>query len=222
MSPGRGSQRGGAGRAWHRAGAFVAFVFFCALFARPCLGETLEKYAVPSIGGHVTDPGERLTPDEKKEIEALFGAIQSDTKVDVAAFIAQVARNDVATAGRTAYAQWGIGRDWETGILLTLSQDGQGCRLIVPGEGSPISPARVADIETAVAQVAQRGQMARALRVAAEQIGSVLRARAKTPLARPYGKRDVARSIPYWAGALVVAVLATILSLRRSWKWQRT
>jgi uncharacterized membrane protein YgcG len=199
----------------------VALVAFAMAHAPPALGETLDRYAAPPIAGHVTDPGGRLSADEKKEIEELLGAIQTDSKVDVAAFIAQVARKDVATAGRTAYAQWGIGRDWESGVLLTLSEDGQGCRLIVAGDASPISPARVAEIETAVGQVAQKGQFVRALRVAAEQIGRVLRTRAKTPLVRPRGERDVPRSLPYGAGALLVAAIAATLSLRRSLKWQR-
>jgi len=203
----------------HRMGSYVALAVWgaCSL---PASAETLEHYVAPHIGGHVTDPSGKLAGAEKDEIESLFGGIQGDTKVDVAAFIAPVSRSEIEAAGRRAFEQWGIGRAWESGVLLTISSDGQGCRLIVPSVGSPLAPSAISDIETAASQPARGGHFAEALRLAGDRMGKLLRARAKIPIVRPVGSRDLARSAEYGVGAFLVAVAAAIFSVRRRPAWR--
>jgi len=182
---------------------------------RPARAESASEPVPPPIGGHVTDPDRKLTREEKRDLEALFGALQTDTKVDIAAWVAPVARADADAVGRRAYEAWHIGRDWKTGALLVLSESGETARLIVPADDPPLSPVQAAQLETALLPLIHQARFAPALRLAAERIGGVLRPLAKTPRPPPPGRRDLRMAARHGAAAMVLIALAIVLDFRR-------
>lgn len=174
--------------------------------------------AVPHIEGHVTDPTHKLSRQEKRSIEELLGSIQSDSKIDVAAFIADVPPDQLEKAGRAAFRTWGIGRAWENGVLIVISTDARGVEIIVAPERPALQEPDIKTVTREILPALESRGFAAALQVGAERIGEVVRPRAKIPVARPPGIRRPSMSLRYAVGVftvLVVAVTATLLRRRK-------
>jgi uncharacterized membrane protein YgcG len=193
-------------------------LWICAL---PALAATPEQYALPTIGGHVTDPTHLLSTVDRDSLEHQLGDIQRETQVDVAAFLAPVSAEMLPTIGREAYRQWNIGRDWENGVLVVLSSKAAECRVILADDGAPLRPVVVAQIEANASRTAHEGNFRSALQAAGERIAAELREREKRPLARAPGHKARTASLGYASGALLVVVFAIYASWQKRTLWPR-
>jgi uncharacterized membrane protein YgcG len=180
-----------------------------------------ETYVAPPLQGHVTDPNDKISRSERRQLEESLEEIQKDTAVDVAVFLAPVGGERLEMVGRVAYAQWGIGRDWESGVLVAISQDGQDCRLILPNRDPTISAVEVTEIEKGLLELSRTGQFAQGLRWASTRIGQIERAHPRIPQARPAGTRDLGRAARFGVGAFLVILGAALVSFRRKREWER-
>src|SRR5262245_60204310 len=88
----------------------------------------------PPMQGHVTDPPGKLSPQEKATLEDLLGSIQAETRVEVAAFIANVPAAQLDDVGKAAFARWGIGRKRDSGVLIAVCADASAARVILDPE----------------------------------------------------------------------------------------
>ena len=169
---------------------------------------TVVASSVPSIEGHVTDPGKSLSASEKEGLEETLGAIQNDLKEDVAAYVADVPAGDLARTGREAFDVWHIGRDWENGVLITVRPDGSAMEIVQALERPALKDAEARSIaELAIAGGGHRA-VAGEIREAAAQVESKLRVGAKQPTVRPWGSRDGKAALWYAVCAALVALVA--------------
>ncbi len=165
---------------------------------------------VPAIEGHVTDPTHKLNGSEKDDLEKLLGSLQTETKVDVAVFVAEVPSADLDDVARAAYDQWGIGRAWENGMLLVVASDGSGAFVAQDPKRPPVLAGN--DLRTLTQQVGStipaRG-FAQGLRDALDFVGTILRPKSKIPVVRPsgVGNHEIGRRYTGWTGLVVLVAL---------------
>jgi len=90
------------------------------------LSRWAAAFNLPPCGGHVTDTGNLLTAQTKKDIDAKLDKLAHDTLVDAPGWVVDVpAGEDLETLGRLAYGQWKIGDAWDGGVLMVFPTSGR-------------------------------------------------------------------------------------------------
>jgi len=90
---------------------------------------------VPSCGGHVTDTGHMLGERTYHDIDTKLDKLAHETLVDSAMWLADGPRDTLETLGHEAYKRWGIGAQWNNGLLVIIPKTGRA--FIVQDEARP-------------------------------------------------------------------------------------
>jgi uncharacterized membrane protein YgcG len=162
----------------------------------------------------VIDSESVVPAPEKERIDALFQAIRTDTRIEVAAVVASSATSDLDSIGR---AEWRWGSNNMPRVLVVVSADGHDCRVVVPDDDPLLTPTVLARVERELSRAGRRGGAAQALRLAAEKIGKTLRE--GIPVARSPGTRDLSRGVHFAVGAVLTMIAAIAMNRRRS-EWR--
>ncbi|MHB8418177.1 MAG: hypothetical protein ACYDCL_08875 [Myxococcales bacterium] len=171
---------------------------------------------VPTISGHLTDPGRKLSGTAKSALEDRLTGVADDTHVDVAGWISDAPEDQADALGRAFYRRWNIGGEWDSGVFFMFPATGPVHIILEPGRPK-LSPAEVAQL---VAEdrpgTDWQGRVEHLIDVTRRLILP------KTIRVRPWGPKRPEQAIHYAIGALALAAAATALSVRRRAKSSRS
>ena len=169
---------------------------------------------LPSVAGHLTAPGNQLTAAQKSRLETLLTAVQSETKTDLAFYIAPSSqREPLETLAAKLHDYWKIGVGHQGGLLLVVSADGRHCALHQTRRDYPYPDRFLISLERSIEQ----GPLPTSLLSVANRC---LRSRPQpTLLSRPWATPDRQAGGKYQAGFIGLLALA-LISTRRNWTRQ--
>lgn len=164
---------------------------------------------VPVIGGHMTDPGRKLSPAAKTSVEDALGKLADDTHVDVAGWVSDLPEAQADAYGAAFYKRWNIGGEWDSGVFFMMPSTGPVHVILEPGHPK-LTPQEVARL---VAADRPGADMETRLNALAAAVRPILLPKAIR--VRPWGEKRPARALGYAAMAAVVAFAAAAQALRR-------
>lgn len=164
---------------------------------------------VPNLEGHITDPQRRLSQNDRTNLEKKLNEIQSNTHIDVACWISEVAPDAARGQGQEFYRVRGIGRAWDNGVFFMFPRTGRVEIIQEPNrpELTPQEVQRVLGADNPTQDVARR------LESLADATNGILGSKAKA--ARPWGQTRPEVGRAYLFGALVVFAVAIFMSFGR-------
>jgi hypothetical protein len=174
------------------------------LWAAPALASN-----IPPLGGHITDPARRLG-GEYDALNERFGKVMDDTHVDTASWITGAPADQSLSLGNSAFKQWNIGRDWDSGILFVFPSAGRFS--IVQDSTNP--PLTSAEVNLLVAGDRPDDPLPKRLEQLSDAIREVLIPK-RTGKPRPWGYARPYLGHRYLAVTIAVLLAAVGLTVRR-------
>ena len=175
------------------------------------LAPTARAVGVPTIAGHLTDPGHELSDHDKSALEDELTHLAEDSHVDVAGWLSDVPPAQAAALGRAFWDRWNIGRDWDGGVFFMFPASGP-VQLVQDPRKPELSPPELARLVAVDdPRVGMHARLERLIAMTRALVVPKHRGQA-----RPWGQADPKRGVGYALASAALALAAVALSVRRA------